>query len=252
MVRCVRTSPTRFRRMVGVSTALVVALTACGGDGTSGPDTESPGSTSPTTGAPTSTSQDPGTATTVAPGLEQLALWPSASEIFTSPRAAAEDFVMQVLGVPPELGEFMAGDTRSGEIQVFSPGDPPTLRSLLLLRRLGPSDGWFVIGTINDNAFISSPVSGQSVSAGELTVRGQGEGFEATVVIEAFVAGRPEPVLDRQVTFAGNLGVPAPFEVTLDLSDAEPGDTVLIVVRGGVGLETDPGQFGAIAVLIVE
>ncbi|MFM7870325.1 MAG: hypothetical protein ACKPBG_01415, partial [Actinomycetota bacterium] len=61
-----------------------------------------------------------------------------------------------------------------------------------------------------------------------------------------------EPVLDREVTFAGNLGVPAPFGVTLDLSDADPGDTILIIVRGGVGMETDPGQFGAIAVVIVE
>lgn len=160
--------------------------------------------------------------------------------------------MVQVLGVPPELGDFMAGDSRSGEIEVYSPGDPPTLRSLLLLRQLGPSNGWFVIGTINDNAFISSPATGQSVTAGEVIVSGQAEGFEATVIIEAFVAGRPEPVLDREVTFAGNLGVPAPFEVTLDLSDADPGDTILIIVRGGVGLETDPGQFGAIAVVIVE
>lgn len=251
MASPIPTASTPSRRVFWVCTALV-ALAACGGDGESGPDTGSPGSTSATTSAPTSTSETPGTTTTVAPGLEQLALWPSSSDVFTSPRAAAEDFVVQVLGVPPELGDFMAGDSRSGEIEVFSPGDPPTLRSLLLLRQLGPADGWFVIGTINDNAFISSPVSGGSVSAGEVTVRGQAEGFEATVIVEAFVAGRPEPVLDREVTFAGNLGVPAPFEVTLDLSEANPGDTVLIIVRGGVGLETDPGQFGGIAVLIVE
>lgn len=252
MARNVRSAPTPSHQVIWAMTALAVAVVACGGDGESGPDTGSPSSTSLTTSAPTSTSEAPGTTATVAPGLEQLALWPSPSEVFTSPRAAAEDFVVQVLGVPPELGDFMAGDARSGEIEVFSPGDPPTLRSLLLLRQLGPSNGWFVIGTINDSAFISSPATGQSVTAGEMTVSGQAEGFEATVIIEAFVAGRPEPVLDREVTFAGNLGVPAPFEVTLDLSDADPGDTILIVVRGGVGLETDPGQFGAIAVVIVE
>jgi len=232
-------------------TALIVTLAACSGAGESGPDTESPVTTSATTSAPASTSETPDTTAVVTPELEQLALWPSASEVFTSPRAVAEDFVVQVLGVPPELGEFMAGDARSGEIEVYSPGDPPTLRSLLLLRQLGPSDGWFVIGTINDNAVITSPVSGQGISAGQVTVSGQAEGFEATVIIEAFVAGRPEPVLDREVTFAGNLGVPAPFEVTLDLTDANPGDTILIIVRGGVGLETDPGHFGAIAVVIV-
>lgn len=250
MAGLLRTSETFPRRALAMTAALIVTLTACNGAGESGPDTEAPGSTSASTSVPTS--ETPGTSTTVSPGLEQLALWPSPSEVFTSPRAAAEDFVVQVLGVPPELGDFMAGDSRSGEIEVYSPGDPPTLRSLLLLRQLGPSDGWFVIGTINDNAFISSPTTGQRVPAGELTVSGQAEGFEATVIIEAFVAGRPEPVLDREVTFAGNLGVPAPFAVTLDLSDAAPGDTILIIVRGGVGLETDPGQFGAIAVVIVE
>lgn len=249
MAKSPRTTTEFARRMLLVST--VVTLIACGGDAEPGPDSGSPSTTSRTSEVPTSTSETPATSTSAPSGLEQLALWPSLSEVFTSPRAAAEDFVVQVLGVPPELGEFMAGDSRSGEIEVFSPGDPPTLRSLLLLRQLGPSNGWFVVGTINDNAFISSPTPGQSVAAGEVNVRGQGEGFEATVIIEAFVAGRPEPILDREVTFAGNLGVPAPFDVTLDLSAAEPGDTVLIVVRGGVGLETDPGQFGAIAVLIV-
>ncbi|MFM8484302.1 MAG: hypothetical protein ACKOBT_13265, partial [Actinomycetota bacterium] len=80
--------------------------------------------------------------------------------------------MVQVLGVPPELGDFMAGDSRSGEIEVYSPGDPPTLRSLLLLRQLGPSNGWFVIGTSNDNACIASSATGQSVTAGEVNVSG--------------------------------------------------------------------------------
>lgn len=179
-----------------------------------------------------------------------MALWPDASKAFNSARAVAEDFVVQVLGVPPELGDFMAGDSRSGEIEVFSPGDPPSGRGLLLLRQLGPSNGWFVIGTINDNALITAPNSGQSVPAGPVIVQGLAEGFEATVIVEAFIAGRAEPVLDRTVTYAGNLGVAGPFQVTLDLSSAKPGNTVLIVVRGGVGLETDPGEFGAIAVVI--
>ena len=248
MLNSPRTTAAFAQRVFWVST--VITLAACGGrNGTIGPDSGPSEVSQPSTSSTTNPTSE--TTTTGPAGLEQPALWPSSSEVFTSPRAAAEDFVVQVLGVPPELGDFMAGDSRSGEIEVYSPGDPPTLRSLLLLRQLGPSNGWFVIGTINDNAFISSPATGQSVTDGEVIVSGQAEGFEATVIIEAFVAGRPEPVLDREVTFAGNLGVPAPFEVTLDLSDADPGDTILIIVRGGVGLETDPGQFGAIAVVIV-
>ena len=41
-----------------------------------------------------------------------------------------------------------------------------------------------------------------------------------------------------------------PFSTTLDLTGVAPGDTVTILVRGGTGLETDPGDFGAIPVVI--
>lgn len=229
----------------------LLLLAACGGSDTPTPDTEAPVSTT-STSSPASTTEPQASSTTSPAELEQLALWPAASVVFTSPKAAAEDFVVQVLGVPPEISEFMAGDSRSGEIIVYSPGSPPSPRGLLLLRQLGPNNGWFIIGTINDLALITSPESGTSVTAGPLTIEGLAEGFEATVIVEAFIAGRSEPILDREVTFAGNFGTPGPFQVTLDLSAANPGDTVLILVRGGVGLETDPGQFGAIAVLIVE
>lgn len=238
-------TPKRGALLIGL-----IVMAACGGDGTPSPDSEAP--TSSTTLAPSTTEPDSATTTTEPVVLEQTALWPAPSVVFTSPRAAAEDFVVQVLGVPPLVGDFMAGDSRSGEIEVFSPGDPPSLRSILLLRQLGPNNGWFVIGTLNDKAFITNPESGRQVTAGPITVEGLAEGFEATVIIEAFIAGRAEPVLDREVTMAGNFGEASPFSVTLDLSDAAPGDTVLIVVRGGVGLETDPGEFGAIAVVIVE
>jgi hypothetical protein len=42
----------------------------------------------------------------------------------------------------------------------------------------------------------------------------------------------------------------APFSVTLDLSDAPSGATVVLLVRGGTGLETDPGEFAAIPLRI--
>ena len=38
--------------------------------------------------------------------------------------------------------------------------------------------------------------------------------------------------------------------MSLDLSGASPGEVVTLLVRGGVGLETDPGDFGAIPVVI--
>ena len=41
-----------------------------------------------------------------------------------------------------------------------------------------------------------------------------------------------------------------PYSVTLDLSAAQPGDIVVLMVNGGTGLETDPGDFGAFAVTV--
>lgn len=239
-----------FRPLLILTLAWTAGVVACGGNNDPGrlPSSEGP----PASGATTSFGGDGSHASTSIPfGQEQLVLWPDPSTVFTSPRAVAEDFVAQVLRVPPEISDFMAGDSRSGEVVVFSPGDPPSSRGLLVLRQLGHRNGWFVIGTINDSALISTPEFGQAVPSGEVVVRGIAEGFEATVIVEAFVVGRAEPILDRKVTYAGNLGVPAPFEVTLDLSEAASGDHVLIIVHGGVGLETDPGQFGAIAVVVL-
>ena len=58
------------------------------------------------------------------------------------------------------------------------------------------------------------------------------------------------PELDRKVAQGGAMADPEPFTVTLDLSSATPGSTVVLLVRGGTGLETDPGEFSAIPVII--
>jgi hypothetical protein len=187
-------------------------------------------------------------------GLEQPAIWPAADVVFVTPEAAAEDFVAQVLGVPPTLGEFQQGDSRSGEIEVFSPGEGDAgravVRGLLLLRQLGPENGWFVLAAVNDNASIIEPGSGERVVAGPVTVEGVARGFEASVVVTAFVAGAAGQELDQQITMGGAFETPEPFSVTVDLSQASPGEIVVLLVRGGAGLETDPGEFGAIPVVV--
>ena len=254
--------PRATRSAFAIGALLLVA--SCGDDDAAG-DTDATVATSSapatsttmapaTTAAPTTTEQ-PGT--TEAPdGIDQPAIWPAADIVFASPQEAAEDFVGTVLAVTPALGEFRQGDNRSGEVEVFSLGegdaDPPVLRSLLLLRQLGPSDGWFVLAAVNDSASITSPESMIEVPAGPLTVEGVARGFEANVVVTAFVAGDVGAQLDRVVTQGGALETPEPFAVTLDLSDAEPGDVVVLLVRGGSGLESDPGDFGAIPVLVAD
>jgi hypothetical protein len=254
---------------------LVASLAACGDDDDKGTTSEVTTSvvgetttnaevttttageveTTTTTAAEVETTTAEVTTTAVSPaGLEQPAIWPAAGVVFETPEAAAEDFVVQVLGVPPTLGEFQQGDSRSGEMEVFSPGEGDAgravVRGLLLLRQLGPDDGWFVLAAVNHNASIAVPGSGEQVVSGPVTVEGVARGFEANVVVTAFVAGAAGQELDQQITTGAAFETPAPFTVTVDLSRAAPGEIVVLLVRGGAGLETDPGEFGAIPVVV--
>jgi hypothetical protein len=234
--------PTSTSRTFAALIAAVALLGACGGDDDSTADTS------------TTTTSVAGTTTTAPAPAEQPAIWPAAGVVFETPEAAAEDFVTKLLGVPPELGEFQAGDARSGEIEVLSRGEDgtasPIVRSVLLLRQLGPDDGWFVLAAVNDNASITTPESGAEVAAGPLGVEGVGRGFEANVVVSASLAGDESAQFDQVVTQGGSGETPEPFAVELDLGDASPGDVVVLLVCGGAGLETDPGDFGAIPVVI--
>ncbi len=220
---------------------------------TTSTSTDDPSTTTTTSTTDSTTTTTPITTTDLAT-LEQPAVWPASDVVFSDPTEAAADFVSNVLGVPPELGEFKQGDSRSGEIDVLSSGEgagPAVLRSTLILRQLGQDDGWFVLAAVNENNTIASPQSGAEVAAGPIEITGQGRGFEASLVVEAFVAGDAGGPLDQQITQGGSAADTVPYSVTLDLTGLEPGDTVLLLVRGGVGLETDPGEFSAIPVTII-
>jgi hypothetical protein len=183
----------------------------------------------------------------------QPAIWPTPDVVFTTPEAAAADFLAAVFGEGPVLGEFRAGDSRSGEMEVFASVDGVPIgdaRSVLFLRQLGPDDGWFVLSAASDVATITTPEVGATVPSGVLTVEGVGSGFEATIVVSAFGAGRAAAEFDREIAMAGNFGEALPYSVALDLSGATEGDVVALLIRGGTGLETDPGDFGAIPVVI--
>lgn len=184
-------------------------------------------------------------------GETPLAVWTSNGPAADTPEGAAAAAVRSLIGVTPVLGEYMAGDNRSGEMAVFSPGETtPVERSLLLLRQLGPADQWAVVGAINQAMTIDQPASGSVVSPGILTVAGRGRGFEALVVVTAHRIGDTIELIDQEITMGGSLEGSEPLTVQLDLTDTDPGDVIAIVVRGGVGLEDDPGEFSAIPIRI--
>lgn len=230
------------RRLVGsVGLAAALLLAACDEGGS--PVVE------PEAGVTTSTTTAP------LPGEEtQPALWPAPDVVLATPEEAAAGFIEQVVGVGLP-GQFRAGDPRSGEIDVISAGEgggAEIVRSTLLLRQLGAGNGWFVIAATNPNAAISVPASGAEVArTGTLHVEGVGRGFEGAVSVRLLRAGGEAEVLAEAATTGGALAEPAPFAVdlTVDLS-ALTGQTLILLVQGGVGLETDPGDFGAIPVVV--
>jgi hypothetical protein len=182
-----------------------------------------------------------------------LAIWSSSDSEADTPESAADAAVRALIGVTPVLGEYMAGDNRSGEVIVFSPGDAvPVERSLLLLRQIGPDDRWSVIGAINEAMEIDEPASGSVVSPGLVVVAGRARGFESLVVVGAHRIGDETDSIDEVITSGGSLEESTPFRVVLDLRDTKEGDVIAIVVRGGVGLEDDPGEFSAIPIRIGE
>ena len=146
----------RITRSIAAMVLVAVLLAGCGDDATDESATStttststSDGSSTPSTTASTTASSEPtsesttstsgSTSTTGATTLEQPAIWPAADVVFDSPEAAASDFVSKVFGVPPNLGSFQQGDSRSGEIEVLSPAEDAgtAIRSVLLLRQLG-------------------------------------------------------------------------------------------------------------------
>jgi hypothetical protein len=239
----------RARRAPALALLAVVLVLAACNDG--GDDTAETGQspTTTTTEAPATTTTEPGVG-----GLEQPALWPAPEIVFNDPLAAATDFLDLVIGAG-EAGEFRQGDSRSGEIDVLFRGEgggAEIVRSTLLMRQLGEQDGWFVIAAVNPNAAITVPESGATISLGSpFPVEGQARGFEGNVVVSARPAGVAGEPFDEAVTTAGALEDPEPFTVQLTVGTASPGDVVMLLVQGGVGLETDPGDFGAIPVVAV-
>lgn len=231
---------------------LIVAaglLVACGDDDSATPADSTP----PGTEVVSTTVAGSTTAVTAPVGVEQPAIWPAADVVYATPEEAASAFVTEVLQVPPVLGEFQQGDSRSGEIEIFSAGEgggTKVGRGVMFMRQLGPDDGWFIIGIANDEASITAPDTGAEVVAGPLDVEGTSHGFEASATISASVAGDASAVLDSMVVQAGTMEQGGPFAVSLDLTEAAAGTVVMLLVRGGVGLETDPGELAAIPVVV--
>lgn len=151
--------------------------------------------------------------------------WPASALRYDDPVAAALGFSTELVGFDdPIVGEFMAGDSRSGEVEVRPRPDGPV--TLVLVRQLGPDNTWWVLGAVTENIVVDEPEALASISS-PLTVTGSAWAFEGTVDVDLRVRGREDAVASGFVTGGGTEMLP--FEDTFDWTSIESGPGALVL-----------------------
>ena len=123
--------------------ALVIGVLADDDEDVSTASTTSAATTTTTTTsvAITTTTSTPATTTPVDPSATDAAVWPapSSGRRFTDPVEAATTFATEFVGfTDPVVGEFLQGDSRSGEVEVRPRADGPV--TTVFVRLLGTDD----------------------------------------------------------------------------------------------------------------
>ncbi len=232
---------------VGAVAVVVAALVVPGSDGSRDDVATHPAPT-PTTAAPGPTVPSPAVA-----GAPDEALWPDpAGELFTDPVDAARSFVETVIGVDdPPLSTFLEGEPGAGEVQVFRRGvdGRPLDRaaSTVVVRQLD-GEHWFVTAAGSDDVQVDSPEPLAEADS-QVTVSGQGRGFEGTIVAALRSRSVDAPVLVETLTIAGAGQELEPFTVDLPFSGrvgATPaGAPAVLVVRDDPGIDRGVPSFSA-------
>ena len=189
--------------------------------------TESPGTTqAPGTTEPVATTEAPTTepSTTVAPVPDQVrtAIWPwfETDLRYADPVEAAVGFASDYLGfVDPIASEFMAGDNRSGEVEIRSVDTGPA--TVVFVRQLTADDSWWILGAASENITIDEPEALAEVTS-PLTVSGTALAFEGTVDVQLRADGNGEPIFEGFVTGSGG-PEPGPYSETFEFTS--PGET---------------------------
>ncbi len=183
--------------------------------------TEALATTEPATAAPTAT--EPAT-TEVAPPPDEIrpAIWPWADTDtrYTDPVAAATGLATEFLGFDePIVGEFMAGDNRSGEVEIRAFETGPV--TVVFVRQLTADDTWWILGAAGANITVDEPEAAAEITS-PLTVSGTASAFEGTVDVELRADGNGEPILEGFVTASGGME-PGPFSKSFEFTS--PGET---------------------------
>ncbi|MCC6225130.1 MAG: Gmad2 immunoglobulin-like domain-containing protein [Microthrixaceae bacterium] len=241
-------TPTFGRVWIGVAGMLVViavaaiAIWATGDesdDGATDATTTSALEGTSTIDAPTTSPPSTSTPPTTAPPTEgsNTAVWPWAvsPQRFDDPVAAARSYALDFVGFTnPVIGEFMQGDSRSGEIEVRPRPDGPV--TTVFVRQVSDDDSWWVLGSATANIEVTEP-SALSAIDSPVTLKGRANAFEGTVNVDVRVDGSMEPLAEGFVT--GQMGEMGPFKSALEFPSPKGG-------RGAVLFRTLSAEDGSV------
>jgi hypothetical protein len=166
--------------------------------------------------APTATTTSAPMTTTTAPAISQTAtaIWPTiASSVrYATPDVAASGFALAFLHMTdPVIGDYRAGDARSGEVPVRgSAGGPVTT---VLVRQVTSDESWWVIGASTQDITINMPSTLVRVSS-PLTISGVSTAYEAVVNFSLREDDVSTP-LTMGTTMGGSMGQLGPFHSSL-------------------------------------
>ena len=216
------TSTTSRNRWIigGLSAAAVVLLAVLGvvllGDDDDDTDLAAETTTTTeettTTTEETTTTSEATTTTAFAPEVDPYAVAfpaPTTSRRFESPESVAQTYATDVLGFTElQVGEFRAGDSRSGEVPITDrEGGPETT---VLVRQM-EDDSWFVLGSVTGDVTVDQPESGDSISS-PFETSGTALAFEGNVGV--VVLRQDDPGSPLGEGFVTGSGVPpaGPFQ----------------------------------------
>lgn len=190
--------------------------------------TTTPATSAPTTDTNTTAATTTSGPVTSAPASADIAIWPhpGSTTRYDDPVEAAVGFAEEFAGFTDvTAGEFQAGDSRSGEVELTTgPSGPVTL---VLVRQVGPDDAWSVIAAVSPNILVDEPEALATIS-GPLNIAGTSTAFEGTVQVRLYADGVDEPLVDSFVT-GGSFGELAPFAGTFEWDGKASGGAVLLL-----------------------
>ena len=201
----------RRRWSTAIGGVLTAALLASACAGVSGPETS--------------------TTTPMAVDLS-TAVFPVGDVRYSNPTAAARAFAEEYVGfTSPMVGDFVAGDSRSGEVPIraTNPGAVTTVS----VRQLDSAGHWWVIGSSSPNLVLTSPSAGAAIKS-PVTLKGQSTAFEATFNVE-IRQDRTAPPLGGGPAMGGSNGDMGPF--TQVVSFTQPTQPLGVIVLKTYSME---------------